>query len=552
MPFNARKRPIVRLLACLMLLCWGGCAGGKNRGLPSSPVEPSRDVALAQASTSDQSPASNDLPQPNDSSQPAPVRLTGVALQAPKPHHGADAPHLPSPDGSQDMQHDMHPQHDMSRPSPVGRQFVPPPPVPNSPHPLSDYGTVAPAGESEPLQLADVESLACQNNPTLLQAQAQVQGTLGEAIQAGLWPNPTLTYVGEQIGVEGTPGEFQGGIVRQRIVTGRKLELSRQKYIARTRVAEWMALAQQYRVLNDVRIHYFRSRGRQELLAIRRELLKNAEDHVVTKREMYNVGQANRAAIHQANVVLQQHRLEVLMAENEYRLAFEELIAIVGADLAPVELATPLVGDLAPIDWNEALARLLHESPQIMAARNKLDADRITVRREIVQPVPDIVVEGGAGYNFEADDTTATASIAVDVPIFDWNQGTIRQAEADYARQQGEVRRTELLLRRDLARRYGTYLTALQHVRNYQEVILPESRRAYELLLESYQDDRAPWEDVLAAEERYFMHRGEYVSHLISWRESEALIMGYLLHDGLGAPTNPTPPGHINSVPKPR
>ncbi len=188
----------------------------------------------------------------------------------------------------------------------------------------------------------------------------------------------------------------------------------------------------------------------------------------------------------------------------------------------------------------------------MMAARNKLDADRITIRREIVQPVPDVIFEGGAGYNYEVGQTTGTATVAVDVPIFDWNQGTIRQAEADYARQQGEVRRIELLLRRELAARYRTYLTALQHVINFRDIILPESRQAYELQLESYKADRAPWADVLAAEERYFDLRRQYIQNLISWRESEVLIMGFLLHDGLEAPPTPTPPGHINSVPKPR
>ena len=359
-------------------------------------------------------------------------------------------------------------------------------------------------------------------------------------------------YVGELIGAEGTAGEFQGGVVRQRIVTAHKLDLSRQKYLSRTRVAEWMALAQQYRVLNDVRMHYFRARGHRELWEIERELLKNAEDDVVTHREMYNLGQASQAQVHQANVRLQQHRLNVMMAENDYRQTLEELTVLMGVDLPAVQLVTPLEGDLTPIDWDEALVRMIDTSPQMMAARNKLESDRLTVRRETVEPVPDVVLEGGSGYNFESNDTVGVASVSVSVPLFDWNQGTIRQAEADYARQQGEVRRMELVLRRDLARQYRTYLTALQHVTNYQQVILPESRRAYELLLKSYQENRAPWMDVLESQKQYYWARKEYISNLIAWREAEILIMGFLLHNGLDAAPEPLPPGHIDSVPKPR
>ena len=146
----------------------------------------------------------------------------------------------------------------------------------------------------------------------------------------------------------------------------------------------------------------------------------------------------------------------------------------------------------------------------------------------------------------------ASARASIVVPIFDRNQGTIRQAEADYTRQQGEVRRLELILKQELARLYRDYLTALQHATNYAEVILPEARSAYELQLRSYRDNRIPWAEVLRTQKDYFALRAEYVRNLMVWRESEVLIAGFLLHGGLAAPAAPPPPGHIDSVPKPR
>ena len=114
----------------------------------------------------------------------------------------------------------------------AGREFLPPPEAPAAPPEIELNQTLAPQGE--PLTLEAIESLACQNNPTLLQAQGQIEGEVGKAIQAGLWPNPTLSYVQEQIGVKGTPGEFVGSAISQRIVTGHKLDLSRAKFLART------------------------------------------------------------------------------------------------------------------------------------------------------------------------------------------------------------------------------------------------------------------------------------------------------------------------------
>ncbi|MEQ9379292.1 MAG: TolC family protein, partial [Pirellulales bacterium] len=120
------------------------------------------------------------------------------------------------------------------------------------------------------------------------------------------------------------------------------------------------------------------------------------------------------------------------------------------------------------------------------------------------------------------------------------------------ARQQGEIRRLELILKQDLARIYGDYLTALQYATNYAQVILPEARAAYELQLLSYKDNRIAWAEVLRTQEEYFMLRAEYVKNLMAWRESEVMIAGFLLHGGLTAPTAPPPPGHIDTIPKPR
>src|SRR5690606_16114357 len=83
----------------------------------------------------------------------------------------------------------------------------------------------SPAG---PLSLDDLERLALSHNPTLAQATAQVDAAHGRAIQAGLYPNPTVGYFSQQIGEEGTAGQ-QGAFLTQVIVTGGKLRLNRAK-----------------------------------------------------------------------------------------------------------------------------------------------------------------------------------------------------------------------------------------------------------------------------------------------------------------------------------
>lgn len=431
----------------------------------------------------------------------------------------------------------------------VGEAFTEPPPFPPVPQSL-----VAPVFDSEQrsLSMDELEAIACARNPTLAQARAQIQAELGKAIQAGLVPNPNLIYSGEQIGVGGTAGEWQGLQIQQRIVTARKLQLSRAKFLQLTRAAEWRALEQQYQVLNDLRIQFWMTLGQQQLVDIHNERLKNVEDAAVTARERYNLGQATRAEVHQSNVQLQQARLDLMMIRNQLKSNWYELAAIAGTKQSITPLDGTLEAPVSLIDFDNALERLVSVSPQILAARTKLQADEIKVKRETVEPIPDLVVTYGYGHNFEARENTHMTALQMEIPLYDWNQGTLRQAEADVVRQHGEIERIEFSLQRQLAQVYQSYLTAIQNVRSYQEIMIPEARRAYEVLLDAYEEDRVDWTQVLNAQMQYYQLRTQYIQHLVAWRSNETLIAGYLLNGGLMPPTGPQPPGHISAVPKPR
>ena len=438
-------------------------------------------------------------------------------------------------------------------PPSVGSRFTKPPARPEKPVSVGD----APLVSGEALDLETVLSLATQNNPTLVQARLQISAEIAKAQQAGLYPNPTLAYAAEQIfvDVEGdtdSPGEFQGGIISQRIVTAGKLRLSREKYRRRAHVSEHLAVAQQYRVCNDVRIHFYRTLAAQQRLDLHRELLKTAEDAAVTARELYNAGQANRYDVRKSNVTLQRTRLDVQKTEHEYRMRFRELTALIGLEM-PVGAVTGTLATTQPLaTFDASLARIVTESPEVLAAKAKLAADQVTIEREEVEWIPDIVVSAGSGYNFDAKETVAVADISIEIPLFDRNQGTVAQARADFHRQRREVRRTELTLRQRLAMVYEEYAMAFEHATEYRDSIVPEMKAAYGELLESYKENRIEWPDVLEAQAEYAQVRLAQIGFEEQLRRSEVLIQGYLLNGGLDAASGPTPAGHIDSVPKPR
>ena len=435
----------------------------------------------------------------------------------------------------------------------LGKKFTPPPAMPAQPAVVGDREF----DQQESFDLDSLLAMAAQNNPTLRQARLHVTSEIAKAQQAGLYPNPTLSYSGEQIFVDvqgdtDSPGEFQGAVVSQRLVTGGKLRLSREKYLRRAHVSEHMAVAQQYRVCNDVRLHFYQALAAQQRVELHRELVKTAEDASVTVRELYNLGQASRFQVQKANIALQRARLDLQRTEHEYRGHFRELSSLIGLEIPVGSLVGTLSGTESPMSFEEALGRVLDQSPELMAARAKLAADSATIRREEVEWIPDIVVSTGAGYNFDAKETVAVADVSIEIPLFDRNQGTVEQARADYHRQQNEIRRIELSLRKMLAAVYQEYALSYEHAAEYRDTIVPEARAAYRELLESYKANRVAWPEVLEAQRDYSEMRVAQIDYEEQLRRNEVLIHGFLLHDGLRAAEGPMPPGHIDAVPKPR
>jgi cobalt-zinc-cadmium efflux system outer membrane protein len=403
------------------------------------------------------------------------------------------------------------------------------------------------------LTMADLEQMALQGNPTLAQAAVAVDASRGKALQAGLYPNPTIGYRGENIGIEGSAGEFQGGFVQQTIVTAGKLRLSRAKYNQEACEAELLALAQQFRVLNGVRLRFWELVALQRIIELNQSMVANAEEALRTTREMLNTGQANRADVLLTEVRLNDAQIALLTVQNQYPALWQHLAALVGSPHLP---PGPLAGQLdqfgPPLDWHKSLDRLLAESPELQAAQAHVARDQITVQREKVQPIPDIQLQGAAGYSFETRNAVATAQVGVKLPLFNRNQGTIQEAHADLARSQAEVVRVELSLRQRLADAFNRYLTARQTAELYRDGIVPKAAEAYELQRDMYQMRRTPWREVVMLQRNLVEVQVKYTRSLLELHKAEVEICGLLLVDGLTTPPAPLSGGHLEANPNPR
>src|SRR5438067_12932358 len=119
--------------------------------------------------------------------------------------------------------------------------------------------------------------MASHHSPPFRQSGANSPAAEGRKKQSGLYPDPTVSYQGEQIRGGSFHGGEQGFFVQQDIVLGGKLGLNRKIFDQEFKQAETEAEEQKMRVVTNVRMSYIQSLAAQQMLELRHNLSKLAD-----------------------------------------------------------------------------------------------------------------------------------------------------------------------------------------------------------------------------------------------------------------------------------
>jgi cobalt-zinc-cadmium efflux system outer membrane protein len=396
------------------------------------------------------------------------------------------------------------------------------------------------------LTLGELEKMALSGNPTLAQAAAEIRAAEARTLQSGLYPNPTVGYQGDQIrgGTQG--GGEQGFFVSQDIVLGGKLGLSRHVFEQEKKQAEVEGEEQRLRVINGVRLFYYQALAAQEMVNLRRKLSQLAEDAVNTSHQLGNVGQADQPDMLQAEVEGEQAELAVVATEQKQLRVWRSLAATIGQPGMPLAHLAGNLEDLpedSPDQWVQAM---LEDSPAVKIAQLGVLRAEASLARAKREPIPDLQLRGGLQQNRELDATTnrpiglqGFAEVGVQLPVFNRNQGNVQASRADIERAQREVERVQLVLRERAAALVQNYLTSRTMVEKYRSRMIPRAQKAYDLYVKSYGGMAAAYPQVLISQRTLFQLQTDYISALETLWDNSIALQGFLLTDGLEAPSRP-------------
>jgi cobalt-zinc-cadmium efflux system outer membrane protein len=264
------------------------------------------------------------------------------------------------------------------------------------------------------------------------------------------------------------------------------------------------------------------------------QLLHIGQEGVKAAEQLLAAMEVGRVDLLQARIEADSTMLRLHAAQTRHRAAWRRLAAVVGLpDMEPARLAGDLEGEIPEFTWEEALRRLLAESPELAVAHAGVRKARCALELQCAQRVPDVDLETAVRYHNVTRDTLASVQVGLPLPIFNRNQGNICKAQAELVSAENEVRRIELALHDRLAEAFQKYANARRQVEVYSAEILPRAQETLTLVRSGYSLGEFDYLTLLTAQRTYFQANLSYVESLRELRLGLVDIEGMLLRGGL-------------------
>lgn len=386
---------------------------------------------------------------------------------------------------------------------------------------------VAPRGPGV-WDLEALSDLALARNPAIREAWAHVRSARGEAVQAGLYPNPTLNGSSPQLA--GSDTQYNG-FVTQEFVTGGKLRLSRAAAMRAVQQAELQYARRRYDVLTAVRAQFYSAAAAQQRYEVLNSLVAVAHASRESAERLERIGEGARTDSLSLRIEEDRARLALENGETLLQASHQQLAAVVGVpDLAITAVNADLIAPLPDFEYEALRLGVTSRNALAQVARLEISRSRVLLERAAVEPIPNVVAMGG--YQRQVGDAPVLDQglfqVTLPVPLFNRNQGNIAAAQANVtaaAQQYGRVQ-NELSLR--VAEWLAAYRAASQQVERYESDILPRADELLRLAQQGYTAGQFDFLRLLQAQRTLLETRLAYVNAQENRWNSAAQIAGLL------------------------
>lgn len=346
------------------------------------------------------------------------------------------------------------------------------------------------------------------NNPELAAARWGSAIAEGERTQAGLLPNPELSWEQE---------DTRNGKQTTTVSLSQRLELGGKRG-ARVTLAERgqaiaaLELERQGNALRaDVLAAFDSAVQAQQRLQLAEQSLRLTERGLQVVQGRVRAGSASPIETTRAQVQVSEMRLEQGRAQQAVAVAYQQLAAVTGAPQAlfarvePVPLA-PLSPPLA-----ETLLARLEQTAELRLARLQIEQREADLGLARSQRIPDLTVSLGSQYSESDRERINVVGVSMPLPLFDRNQGNVLAA-ARRADQALDLRNgAELRLRSEVVQAVAQWQVAAREVQAFDRSILPAAQQAVDAATRGFERGKFSFLEVLDAQRTLVAARTQYL-----------------------------------------
>ncbi|WAT31895.1 TolC family protein [Pseudomonas sp. GXZC] len=382
-------------------------------------------------------------------------------------------------------------------------------------------GAVVPAAFAQSISLAEALSTAMDANPDLAAARQEIGISEGVRKQAGLIPNPEISY-----DVEDT----RRNTSTTTVTLSQPLELGG-KRSARVEVATYgqtVAQLELDRRVNSLRadvVQFFYAALRAQTgLNLAKQSLELTERGLRIVDGRVRAGKSSPVEATRAQVQLAEAKLQVRRAETAKSTAYQQLAQVIGSSATAFDrLDSPNLSPGIPPQAAELLAKL-DQTAEMRQALAQIDKSDASLGSEKAQRIPNLTVSVGSQYDRSVRERVNLVGLSMPLPLFDRNQGNILSASrrADQARDQRNA--VELRLRSETQTAVNQWATAMQEVESYDKTILPSAQLAVDTATRGFEMGKFGFIEVLDAQRTLIVARGQYLDSLAAATNARAQV----------------------------
>ena len=244
--------------------------------------------------------------------------------------------------------------------------------------------------------------------------------------------------------------------------------------------AEFLFIAKEEVVFNVKRVFYQVILNR-DLIDLNKNTFSVLQKKLKIRQDEFQQKVASANDILEMQVEVEEHRPKILMAENRYKLAKDNLRFLIGVENVPVTIKGELAFQPADISLEHAMEVALRNRPEILIKKFLVRTTREKVKMAQGGYLPTVMAFGdyvvrSSSFTVEGDKDDYLqgwiAGVRAEVPIFDTieTKGRVRQADAEYKKAVLGLKELENQIRIEVQEAYWK-------VREAEASVIPELKK---------------------------------------------------------------------------